>query len=77
MCRYASGRSIEVTYSSFLRDACMDSGVSIFNFGKARNLLRQLKSITGLEQLPSFGTKNKRLSVFLPFQLRLSVASLE
>ena len=53
-------RSIEVTHS-FLREAHMNSGVSILNFDMARNLLRQLRSITGLQQLPGFGTRNKRL----------------
>ena len=30
----------------------MDSGVSILNFDMARNLFRQLRSVTGLQQLP-------------------------
>ena len=38
----ASVRSIEVTNSFFLREARMDSGVSILNLHVARNLLRQL-----------------------------------
>ena len=54
-------RSIEVTYSPFLREARIDSGVSIMNFGMARNLFSELKSITGLQRLPGFGTRNSRL----------------
>ena len=50
-----------MTHSFLLRDAHMDSGVSILKFGMARKLFRQLRSITGLQRLPGFVTKNRRL----------------
>ena len=56
-----SVRSIVATHSPFLREACIDSGVSILNFGMARNLFSELKSITGLQRMPGFGTRNSRL----------------
>ena len=54
-------RSIEVTHSPFLREACIDSAVSILNFGMARNLFSELKSITRIQLFPGFGTRNSRL----------------
>ena len=54
-------RSIEVTHSPFLREAWIDSGASILNFGLARNLFSEFKSMTGLQRLPGFGTRNSRL----------------
>ena len=49
--------SMDVTHSPFLRETCIDSGVSILNFGMARNLFSELKPMTGLQQLLGFGTR--------------------
>ena len=54
-------RSMDVTHSPFLRLAHIDSGVFILNFGMARNLFSEPKSLIGLQQLPGFGTSKRRL----------------
>ena len=54
-------RSMDVTHSPFLREACIDSGVSILNFGMARNLFSELTSMTSLQRLPGFGTRKRQL----------------
>ena len=53
--------SMDVTHSPFLRETCIDSGVSILNFGMARNLFSELKPMTGLQQLLGFGTRKRQL----------------
>ena len=52
MCRESSVRLIEMTHLFLLRDACVDSRVSILNFGMARNFGQyQLRlSVASLEQ---------------------------
>ena len=60
-CKYASERSIEGTHFSCLREARIDSGVSILNLETVRYWFRELRSITGLQRFPRFGTKNSRL----------------
>ena len=52
-------RSIDVMHSPFLREVRMDSGA--LNFGMARNLFSELKSMTGLQRLPGFGTRKRWL----------------
>ena len=59
--KYAFERSIEVTHSPFLREAWIDSGVSMLNFETVVNWFRELRSITGLQQFIGFGTKKSQL----------------
>ena len=46
-CKYASERSVVVTHSPSLREARIDSKVSILNFETVRYWFRELRSITG------------------------------
>ena len=50
---------MDVAHSTFLREARIDSGV--LNFGMARNLFSEVKSMTGLQRLPGFGTRKRQL----------------
>ena len=60
VCNWVPVSSMEVTHSPFLREAQIDSEVSFLKFDTAKNLLKELNSITVLQHLPNLDTRNSQ-----------------